>query len=194
MDVKADTGLLSLITIAQYHQLPAEEPQIAHQFGVPAEVFTNTEIIRAAKSLGFKTRESKSSFEKLSSSILPTIAQSKSGDYFILAKVAQSTESSEGKVLVLFPGKTQPEQLSQAEELDKVRDLNIKQRLISPVNSVVQKLALHHFWCRQRSTNPHKNSTEKPAVGSKDLVRKQRYRVCLSRTVGRDQSAYLPLY
>lgn len=65
MDVKADTGLLSLITIAQYHQLPAEEPQIAHQFGVPAEVFTNTEIIRAAKSLGFKTRESKSSFENL---------------------------------------------------------------------------------------------------------------------------------
>lgn len=107
-----DSGLASLISIARFYQLPAEEPQIAHQFGVPGETFTNTKIIRAEKSLGFKTRESQSSFEKLNSSILPAIAQSKSGDYFILAKVAQSTDSSKGKVLVIFPGKLHPEQLS----------------------------------------------------------------------------------
>lgn len=128
-----DSGLQSLIAIARFHQLPAEAPQIQHQFGVPSEPFGNTEILRAAKSLGFKTRESNLSFSKLNNAVLPAILVTKTDEYIVLAKVAHASEissaqeggveegsstSNEGKVLVLFPDKQQPEQLSETELMD----------------------------------------------------------------------------
>jgi len=132
-EISIDSGLQSLIAIARFHQLPAEAPQIKHQFGVPSERFGNTEILRAAKSLGFKTRESNLSFSKLNNAVLPAILVTKTGEYIVLAKVAHASEissaqeevidegsstSSEGKVLVLFPDKQQPEQLSETELMD----------------------------------------------------------------------------
>ncbi len=144
MDTQAesqvDTGLSSLITLARFHQLPAEEPQIQHQFGVPGELFGDTEILRAAKSLGFKTRQTTLTFEKLNNSILPAIIVTKSGEYAVLAKAAQASEMShagggeesveesaggkaqsqpQGKVLVLFPDKNQPDSLSE-DELNEI--------------------------------------------------------------------------
>ena len=120
---RVDTGLRALITIARFHQLPAEEPQIQHQFGVPGEFFSNTEILRAAKSLGFKTRQTSISFNKLNNSVLPAIIITKSGEYAVLAKAAQASEFSavegesepQGKVLVLFSHKNQPDSLTEAE-------------------------------------------------------------------------------
>ncbi|MDO6515155.1 type I secretion system permease/ATPase [Neptuniibacter sp. 2_MG-2023] len=139
-DTSIDSGLQSLIAISRFHQLPAEAPQIQHQFGVPGELFGNTEILRAAKSLGFKTRESSLSFSKLNSAVLPAILVTHSGEYLVLAKVAHASEvrpapatddenqgvgggdesksTSEGKVLVLFPDKQQPEQLSESELME----------------------------------------------------------------------------
>jgi subfamily B ATP-binding cassette protein HlyB/CyaB len=125
-----DSGLQSLIAIARFHQLPAEAPQIQHQFGIPGELFGNTEILRAAKSLGFKTRESTLSFAKLNNAVLPAILVTKTGEYIFLAKVAHASAigsvqeasaehiniaENEGKVLVLFPDKQQPDQLSESE-------------------------------------------------------------------------------
>lgn len=130
-----DSGLRSLITIARFHQLPAEEPQIQHQFAVPGENFGDTEILRAAKSLGFKTRQSNLTFSKLNNSVLPAILQGKDGSYFVLAKVAQASElsgneiedaketettaSPQGKALVLFADKNQPDSLTE-EELNEI--------------------------------------------------------------------------
>ncbi|MCV6611584.1 MAG: cysteine peptidase family C39 domain-containing protein [Amphritea sp.] len=98
MDAQAespiDTGLRSLVTIARFHQLPTEEPQIQYQFGVPGELFGDTEILRAAKSLGFKTRQTTLTFEKLNNSILPAIIVTKNGEYAVLVKVAQASELS----------------------------------------------------------------------------------------------------
>ncbi|WP_415896382.1 type I secretion system permease/ATPase [Neptuniibacter sp. QD72_48] len=129
-----DTGLRSLITIARFHQLPAEEPQIQHQFAVPGEHFSSTEILRAAKSLGFKTRQSQLTFNKLNNAVLPAILQGKDGQYFVLAKVAQASELSgnevdqpdgdqsqlgQGKALVLFADKNQPDSLTE-DELNEI--------------------------------------------------------------------------
>ncbi|MDO6592257.1 cysteine peptidase family C39 domain-containing protein [Neptuniibacter sp. 1_MG-2023] len=85
-DTSIDSGLQSLIAISRFHQLPAEAPQIQHQFGVPGEAFGTTEILRAAKSLGFKTRLSSLTFSKLNNAVLPAILVSNAGEYFVLAK------------------------------------------------------------------------------------------------------------
>ncbi|MEM5537198.1 HlyD family efflux transporter periplasmic adaptor subunit [Neptuniibacter pectenicola] len=124
-DTSIDSGLQSLITTSRVHQLPAEAPQIQHQFGVPGEAFGTTEILRAVKSLGFKTRLSSLTFSKLNNAVLQAILVSNAGEYFVLAKVAHASEVSysvdpsdidsgeggpqlpESKVLVLFCDKQQ---------------------------------------------------------------------------------------
>ncbi len=131
MDTKHDSplgsGLRSLITIARFHQLPAEESQIQHQFGIPGECFGSTELLRAAKSLGFKTRHTELTFDKLNNGVLPAILVTKAGDYAVIAKVAHASEMNSaevsdaavepllGKALVLFADKQQPDALTEKE-------------------------------------------------------------------------------
>jgi subfamily B ATP-binding cassette protein HlyB/CyaB len=50
-----DTALQALlVTIAQFHKLPAEPAQLAHQFGQPGQSFGDTELLQAAKALTLK--------------------------------------------------------------------------------------------------------------------------------------------
>lgn len=84
-----DTGLNTLITIAHFHQLPAEPEQIAHQFARPGQPFGDTELLQAAKALTLKARKLKPSLADLDNSILPAIARLKDGSYIILARVAR---------------------------------------------------------------------------------------------------------
>jgi subfamily B ATP-binding cassette protein HlyB/CyaB len=49
-----DTALQALVTIAQFHRLPAEPAQLAHQFGQPGQSFGDTELLQAAKALTLK--------------------------------------------------------------------------------------------------------------------------------------------
>ncbi|MEX2964051.1 type I secretion system permease/ATPase [Microbulbifer sp. TYP-18] len=96
-----DLGLHSLVAIARFHQLPAEPDQLAHQFGSPGKVFTETEILLAAKALTLKAKCVKPSLCDLNNAMLPAIAKSTTGDYFILARLssekleAQSDASEE---------------------------------------------------------------------------------------------------
>jgi subfamily B ATP-binding cassette protein HlyB/CyaB len=90
-----DTGLNTLVAIARFHQLPAEPDQLAHEFGVPGDDFSDTEILRAAKALTLKAKHLKPSIAELKSAMLPAIAKAKDGSYFILARLTEEGEGSQ---------------------------------------------------------------------------------------------------
>jgi ATP-binding cassette, subfamily B, bacterial HlyB/CyaB len=83
-----DTGLNCLVALARFHQLPAEAPQLAHQFGQPGQDFTDTEILQAAKALSLKAKHVRPARVDISNGILPAIAKAKDGSYFVLARLA----------------------------------------------------------------------------------------------------------
>lgn len=92
-----DTGLHSLVAIARFHQLPAEPDQLAHQFGVPGKVFSDTEILQAARALTLKSKKLKLTNKDIDNGMLPAIAKAKDGSYFILARIANNEEPKESK-------------------------------------------------------------------------------------------------
>lgn len=96
-----DTGLLSLVTVARFHQSAIEADQLAHEYARPGGLFTDTEILQAAKAVGFKARliqtQSKSQSDaktldisKLANIALPAIAKHSDGSYFVIAKISQT--------------------------------------------------------------------------------------------------------
>lgn len=89
-----DTGLQSLVTIARFHQLPAESEQLSHQFCPPGQLFSDTELLLAAKALTLKAKIITPSISDLKNDILPAIAKAKDGTYFIVARIASSSSSS----------------------------------------------------------------------------------------------------
>ncbi len=98
-----DTGLSSLVAIARFHQVPAEADQLMHQFGNPGKAFSNTELLQAAKALTLKAKLLTPSISQLDNAILPAIAKSVDGSYFVLAKVSRETtddREQESSVLI----------------------------------------------------------------------------------------------
>lgn len=90
-----NTGLTTLVAIARFHQLPAEAEQLDHEFGQPGEVFTDTEILRAAKALTLKAKHLKPSLSELKSAMLPAIVKDNDGSYFILARLSEAKENED---------------------------------------------------------------------------------------------------
>ncbi len=87
-----DTGLQSLVAIARFHQLPAEIDQLTHQFAEPGKAFSNTEILLAAKALTLRAKLITPALSEINSGILPAIAKSKDGEYFVVARIAQDVK------------------------------------------------------------------------------------------------------
>ena len=95
-----DTGLSCLVAIARFHQLPAEPDQLAHQFGVPGELFSDTELLLSAKALTLKAKRLTPSLSKLKNAMLPAIGKSNDGHYFIIARLSSdslTTTPAEGE-------------------------------------------------------------------------------------------------
>ncbi len=103
-----DSGLYSLVIIAQLHQIAVDAPQIKHQFGRDDDAFSIDDILRAAKSLGFKAKTCQSRPQSLASATLPAIAQSVDGDFFVIARVTEPDEEGEGKVLIQRADQNRP--------------------------------------------------------------------------------------
>ncbi|SFG13684.1 type I secretion system permease/ATPase [Neptunomonas qingdaonensis] len=89
-----DTGLQSLVALARFHQLPAETTQLAHEFGTPGELFSDTELLIAAKALSLKAKKLSLDFASLNNAMLPAIAKTKGGEYIILARLAYPEANS----------------------------------------------------------------------------------------------------
>jgi subfamily B ATP-binding cassette protein HlyB/CyaB len=86
-----DSGLMCLVLISLYHQIPANAGNLMHEFLPPVKelghpaVFGNQELILAAKSLGFRVKESFMELEDTDSRILPLIMKTSQGTYAVLA-------------------------------------------------------------------------------------------------------------
>lgn len=91
-----DIGLHSLVAIARFHQAPADADQLAHQFGIPGQPFTDTELLLAAKALTLKAKVLSIAAQDLAKAVLPAIAKDKSGGYFILARISIA-EAADGE-------------------------------------------------------------------------------------------------
>ena len=111
----ADSGLLSLMMIAAYHGIAADQAMLQHEFG--AEAFSTEKILLAAKHLGMKARVTQQDVARLDRAPLPAIAIDREGRYFIAAKFDAGKESSP-KILIQRPEKS-PEVLNLQEFLDQ---------------------------------------------------------------------------
>jgi ATP-binding cassette, subfamily B, bacterial HlyB/CyaB len=101
-----DSGLVCLVMLSRLHGMPADPGQLKHHYGDSEKLFSESEILRGAKSLGLKAKSINSSQERLSKTQLPVIAQHTDGHYFVLAQV------EEDKVLIQDPLTQGPESLS----------------------------------------------------------------------------------
>lgn len=97
-----DSGLTCLLIIARFHDLPADGSQLRHQFAQSGKVFSNVDLLRAAKHLGLKAGLLKTTWSKLQGTPLPAMAKQIDGRYIVLAKV------EEEKVLVQDPVEARP--------------------------------------------------------------------------------------
>ncbi len=82
-----DTGLISLLMMARFHNIAASPEQLVHEFVVSGERFDKPQILLAAKKIGLKAKLIKTRCERLVFSPLPAIAVDKNGHFFIIAKI-----------------------------------------------------------------------------------------------------------
>ena len=94
---ESDTGLLCLLILAQYYDLPVNGSQLRHQFARSGQKLSETELLRAAKNLGLKAGLVTSDWNKLQAASLPAMAKLVDGGYLVVAKVEDE------KVLVQNP-------------------------------------------------------------------------------------------
>jgi subfamily B ATP-binding cassette protein HlyB/CyaB len=131
----ADSGILSLVMLARFHQVAADPKQIAHQFSVQSEGLSPESLVRAARYLKLKAKMVKANVRQLVDISLPAIVYSKQNegagsgsgaeagsetepvDYFVLAGCRTKASETEGtepelQFLIQRPGQP-PETLNQ---------------------------------------------------------------------------------
>ena len=82
-----DSGLICLLILARFHDLPADGSQLRHQFAQSGQVLSDTDLLRAAKHLGMKAGLVTTKWSTLQGTPLPAIAKRTDGCYVVLAKV-----------------------------------------------------------------------------------------------------------
>ncbi|TNC99549.1 MAG: protein-1 exporter [Rhodocyclaceae bacterium] len=82
-----DTGLISLVMLARFHNIAADADQLAHDFREPGRDFGILQILLAAKQLGLKARQVRTQLSRLPQTPLPALAVGNDGRFVILARV-----------------------------------------------------------------------------------------------------------
>ncbi|MEK7870075.1 MAG: cysteine peptidase family C39 domain-containing protein, partial [Nitrospirota bacterium] len=82
-----DTGLICLLILARYYDLPADGSQLRHQFAESGRALSDTELLRAAKHLGLKAGTLNTSWNTLAGTPFPAMAKRTDGRYVVLAKI-----------------------------------------------------------------------------------------------------------
>ena len=98
----SDTGLTCLLILARFYDLPADGSQLRHQFTQSGQMFTDTDLLRAAKHIGLKSGVCKTQWSKLPGTPFPAIAKRTDGRYVLLAKIDGD------KVLIHDPVEARP--------------------------------------------------------------------------------------
>jgi subfamily B ATP-binding cassette protein HlyB/CyaB len=113
MDEKmpGDSGLQSLLMIAAYHGIAADQAMLQHEFG--QETFSTEKILLAAKRLGMTAKVVQQDPARLDRAPLPAIAIDHEGRYFIAGKFDAGGGRSP-KILIQRPG--EPPQVFKLQE------------------------------------------------------------------------------
>lgn len=82
---RSDSGLMSLVLVAQFQGSAVDPVRLKHQTGSEAPM-TRHELVRAARQLGFKAGQRSLSWKRLADAALPAIAEMKDGRFLVLAK------------------------------------------------------------------------------------------------------------
>jgi len=93
-----DTLLQSLLMMASFHGIAADEAQLRHEFG--SEPIDRQSLLLACRHIGITARMVSQPLERLDKAPLPAIAFDTDGQAFIAARVDDSTK----KVLIQRPG------------------------------------------------------------------------------------------
>jgi len=104
-----DPGLKALIIIAGCHRIAADAGMLRHQAGLNAGHFSETDLLRAAKTLGLKARSVVRSLDNLLTTPLPCLALNDDGDHFVIAGIEAT------RVLIHLPVDGQNQFMSFAE-------------------------------------------------------------------------------
>jgi ATP-binding cassette, subfamily B, bacterial HlyB/CyaB len=102
---RLDTGLACLVLLARFHGLAADPDQLAHDWAEPGTPFGPTQILRAAKALGLKAKQVRTTARRLPQTPLPALALDGDGQFAILARV------DDGQVLLHDPRVQRPQVL-----------------------------------------------------------------------------------
>ncbi|WP_435277329.1 type I secretion system permease/ATPase (plasmid) [Psychrobium sp. nBUS_13] len=113
MSHQFQSGIQCLSLIARFHQMPAEPDALLREFSHTDSSLSEINLVRAAKSLGFKAKFIVETPNKLSADVLPSIARHNDGHYFIIAKLVDD------KVLIQDLIDNKPQTLS----LDELADI-----------------------------------------------------------------------
>ncbi|MDZ4856769.1 MAG: type I secretion system permease/ATPase [Nitrospirota bacterium] len=97
-----DTGLVCLLILARFYDLPADGSQLRHQFAQSGHVLSDTDLLRAAKHIGLKAGQRRAEWSTLPGIPLPAVAKRTDGRYVVLAKIEG------GKILVQDPTEARP--------------------------------------------------------------------------------------
>lgn len=81
-----DTGLSCLLIVARFHGVPADGAQLRHQFAQGGAPLGETELLQAAKQLGFRSGTMDSDWSRLDVLPLPAIAVLADGRFVVAAK------------------------------------------------------------------------------------------------------------
>ena len=82
-----DTGLICLLILARFYDLPADGSQLRHLYAQSGQPLSDTELLRAAKHLGLKAGVIETQWRKLPGTPFPAIAKLRDGQYVVLAKI-----------------------------------------------------------------------------------------------------------
>ena len=97
-----DSGLGCVQVIARFFGVAADGEQLRRNFLTAESKSTSIDVLRIIKSLGLKSKEVSSQLSKLAKTPLPAIGIDSNGEFFILAKIADS--EIEPRVLIQRPG------------------------------------------------------------------------------------------
>ncbi|HEY7129865.1 MAG TPA: type I secretion system permease/ATPase [Nitrospira sp.] len=101
VDVR-DTGLICLLILARFYDLPADGSQLRHMYAQSGRRLSAADLLRAAKHLGLKAGAVKTEWDKLAGTPLPAIAVLRDDRYVVLAKIEDE------KALIQDPDEGRP--------------------------------------------------------------------------------------
>lgn len=103
-----DTGLICLLFLARFYDLPADGSQLQHLYAQPGHVLSDTDLLGAATHIGLNAGAVQTTWNKLQDMPLPAMAKLVDGRYLLVAKVHDE------KVLVQHADETRPLVLSRS--------------------------------------------------------------------------------